>query len=130
MRSWSGQAFEVWQRVQSDIDLAGGAAELIAPHIFQKLSRQLVFFNELDERQSRINARRNHVAVDFIAILQRHALRAIVFHYDLCNWRFCAYLCAKFARRVRNGVGDGAGASARKSPRAESAVYLSHVVVQ
>ena len=73
MRAGTRQTLEVRQRVQRNVHFAGGAAELVAPNVFQKFSGQLVFFNELDEGKARVDAGRNHIAVDFVAILQHHA---------------------------------------------------------
>src|SRR6478736_1266167 len=105
MRTGAGQALEIRQRVQSDIDFARGAAELVAPNVFQEFTRQLVFINELDKGKARVDAGGNYVAVNFITILQNYALSAVVLDNDLCDGRFRTDFRSMLACRIGNRIG-------------------------
>ena len=125
-----GRHLKSGSAIQRDVHLAGRSAEFVALHFFQKFAGKLALFEELDEGEAGIDAGGNDVAVDLVAILQNDALSAIVLYQDLCNRRFGADLDANFAGGVGDGVGDCAGAAARKSPGTKRAVNFSHVVMQ
>src|SRR5258708_14037571 len=130
MRARPRQTLEVRQGIERNVALARRATELVAADFLQKFVGKLAFFNKANESISWIDAGRNQVGVDLIAVLKDHALCAIVLHDDPRNRRFRANLRAQLAGRVGNGIGDGAGPAASKAPGAERAVNLSHVVVE
>ena len=96
--------FEVRQTIEREIHFAGRAAILVTLEIVGKIIRQVFFANHLHERQTRIDARRNHVRVNLIAIFQHDAFGLSVLQNDLCDRRFGANLRAGFARRVGNRI--------------------------
>ncbi len=86
--------------------------------------------DEFVEGEPRIDARRNCVGIDFVAVGEHDAFGFAVFHDDFRDGGLGANFCASFAGRVADGVGNCTGAAARESPGSECAVDFSHVVVE
>ena len=130
MRSGAGKRREVRQRVEREVHLSGRAAESIALHPLDELVRQQLLSNHRQERAPRVDARRDQIGLDLVAVLEHHAARAVLAHDNARDRRLGADLDAGLPRGGRNRFGDGAGAAAREAPRAKRAVDLAHVVVQ
>ena len=90
----------------------------------------MFFTNHLNKRQTRIDARRNHLGINLIAIFEYYSLRLSILENDLLNRRFGADLGACFARRVCDRIRNRTSATSRQSPRAKGAVDLTHIMVQ
>src|ERR1700722_13386575 len=119
MSARSEHRFEIGQGLESKIHFAGRSAEFVTIDLFEKIIRQVSFFDHLYESQSRIDARRDNVGVDLIAALEDHTLRFAVLHHDLRDRSLSADFNSSLARRVRDGVGHSASPAACKSPRPE-----------
>ena len=78
----------------------------------------------------RVDAGGNDVGVNFVAVAEDDALGFAFFHNDSCGRSLRADFDSCFAGRIGDGVRDRAGAAARESPGAESAVDFSHVVME
>ncbi len=130
VRAGSGHTFEIGQGVERHVHFAGGTAELIAINFFEKFCGQVALVDKLSERQPRIDARGNDVGVDFVAVGEHHAFGLAVFHNDLSDTGFSANLRAGFPGGIADRIGNCAGAAAGESPGAESAVDLTHVMME
>src|SRR5580700_8784211 len=130
MRTWTGQALEVGERVQGHIHLARRPTELVAINFTEEFLREIALFDESDKSLPRVEAGRNDVGVDFIAIGENNALGLARLDDDICDPRLSTDFDASFAGSVSNRIRDCAGSSASKSPGAECAVDLAHVMVQ
>ena len=86
--------------------------------------------DHLGKREPRIDAGRNNVGVNFVAVREHNAGGASVLDDDFGNRSFGANFNSGLASGVGNRVRDGAGAAARESPGTERAVNLAHVVMQ
>src|SRR5580704_6638719 len=129
MSAGPGNGLEIWQGIEREIYFAGRPAKLVTIDFLEKVIWQIPLFNHFDERKPRIDTRRNNVGIDLVSARQHHALGFTVFHDDLRNRCLSADFHSGLARRVRDRIGNGAGAAAGKPPRAESTVDFSHVVM-
>jgi hypothetical protein len=50
------QAGEVGQRIQGEIDLAGGTPQLVPPDLFEKVVGQVAGVNQADKGEVRVDA--------------------------------------------------------------------------
>src|SRR4051812_29426083 len=126
MRAWARDGFEVRQPIERKVYLARRSAVFVPTHFFEELRRQVCRLEEAQEREVRIDAGGNDVGEKFIAIRERDADGLAILYQDLRDRSFRADLDASLPRRVCNGVRDSSGAAARKSPRAERPVDLTH----
>ena len=125
-----GTAGEVRQRVERQVDLARRSAKLVAPDVGHELVGQVLGADHAHERQVRVDARRDDLARQVVAVVEHDADRGRVLDDDLRDARVRADLGAGFARGAGDGVGDRAGPSARESPRPERTIDLAHVVME
>src|SRR5208282_3986794 len=112
MATAARQAREFRQRVKREIHFAGRTAVFVALHFFDEIARQLARFDEFQEREPWIDARRNDLRVNLFAALERHALRDAILDDDPRYRRFRA----DFGSRLPRGAADGI----RNSTRAAS----------
>src|ERR1700692_1505085 len=130
MGARSGHALEVRQAVERHIHLSGRSTVFEAVDVFEKVGRKVLCFNELIKRKSGIDARRNCVGKDFVAISEDDAFRLAIFDNNSRDGGLCANLNSSFASRIANRIRNRSGSAASESPGAESAVNFSHVVMQ
>ena len=130
MSARSGDGLEVRQRVERQIHFAGRPAILVAVYVFQKFRGQRACLEKFRESQPGVDARRNDVGINLVAVGEHHAFGFAVLHDDLRDRGLGADFGAGFAGRIGDGVGNCSGAAAGKSPGAEGAVNFSHVVMQ
>ena len=118
------------KRVERDVHFAGGAAEFVTAHAFEKIGGQFEGSRNFSKVRcgstleettlaqiSSPDCSTTPVARPFLTtILSTGALRA---NFD-----------AGFARGGGDGVGNRAGAAAAESPGAERAINFAHVVMQ
>ena len=107
---------QVRQTIESHIHFSGRAAKLVTLDVLDKIFRQVLWADHLHERQTRIDAGRNYVSINFIAVCQDDATGFAVFQDDFFDGRLGANLRTSLARGVANRIRDGARASARQSP--------------
>src|SRR6266851_1902698 len=129
MRSRTGEAFEVGQRTERHVYLAGGAAKLEAIDFLEKVAGKMLSFDEPCEGKPRVDAGRNYISVDLIAGSENHTFCLTAFDDDIRDAGLGANLDARLASCVGNGVRNGPSPSTRKAPGAERAINLSHVVM-
>src|ERR1700688_288233 len=130
MGARSGDALEVRQAVERHIHLARRSTVLEAVDVFEKIGGKMLGFDELVEREPRIDARRNCLGKDFVAISEDDAFRLAIFDNNSRDGGLCANLNSSFASRIANRIRHRSGSAASESPGAESAVNFSHVVMQ
>ena len=83
MSAWPGYGLEIRQRVERQVHLAGRAAILVAIHVFQKFRGQCARLKKFRKGQPGIDARRNDVGINLVAVGQHHAFGFAVLHDDL-----------------------------------------------
>ena len=125
-----GRHGKIGQRVESEVHLARGAAELVAVNVVEKIVGHRAAFEEAQEREARVDARGHEPGADLVAGLQHDAARFVVLDQNSLDGRVRSNLGACLARRIRDGVRDRAGAAATQAPRSERAVNLAHVMVE
>ncbi len=130
MRAGSGPAVEVRQGVEREVDLARRPTELVAPDVGDELVGQVLATDHVQKREVRVDARRDDLARQIVAILEHDADRGPVLDDDLRDARPGSDFGAGLARRAGDGVRDRAGSAAREPPRSEGPVDLAHVVMQ
>src|SRR5262245_64540931 len=130
MGTFARKAFEIRQRIQSEIYLSRRTAELISVDLFGKFRRQMFAADHFHEREPWVDTGRNDTRANFVSVLQHDAFRPSVFNNDPRDRNLRADLSAGFAGRTRNRIGDSARAAAHESPGTERAVDFAHVVMQ
>ena len=125
-----GRQVKSGKRVEREVDLARRPAELVAPDVGDELVGQVLGADHVQEGEVRVDARRDDLARQVVAILEHDADRGPVLDDDLRDARPGADFGAGLARRAGDGVRDRAGPAAREPPRSERAVDLAHVVMQ
>src|SRR5258706_377087 len=78
MRGLTGPGFENGERVKSEIDFAGGAAEFVAADTFEEVGGELAGLKKFFEGEMRVDAGGDHIGGDFFAGLEYDAGRAAV----------------------------------------------------
>src|SRR5689334_5306501 len=128
--SRTGHALEVGERVEREVDLPRGAAELVALDVLDEVAGELLLADHAEKRQARVDARGDGLRRDLLAALEDDAGGAAVRQLDLRDRRLRPDLDPRLDRRRGDRVGDRAGSAAGEAPRAEGAVDLAHVVVE
>src|SRR5580692_12620322 len=126
----AGEAGEIRQAVESEIYFAGGTAIFVAAHVFWKIARKLAGFDEFQEREIGIDARRDNAGMNFFAAFEDYALRDAIFYENFRDCHFLTDFDAGFEGGAGDGVGNGAGAAAAETPGAEGAINFAHVMME
>src|ERR1700675_1405900 len=121
MSAFARHALEVWEAVKGKGHFAGRTAALVAARFVEEVVGDVAGLDEVDEGVFGIDAGRDDVGVDLIAVAEHYALRLAVLDEDFRSGGFGANLDACFASCVGDGVGDCARTAAGKAPGAESA---------
>ncbi len=106
-RRWgpgSGHAFEVRQRVERHVYLAGRSAVFEAVDVFEKVGGKMFGFDEFVEGEAGIDAGGNCFGVDFVAVGENYSFGFAVFDDDFRDGGLGANLDAGFAGGVADGV--------------------------
>ena len=130
VRSDTGEAGELRQTTQRQVHLARRAAKLVALDFLDEVVRQLLAFDQLQERAARVEPGDDDRRGDLVAVLEDDAAHAAVLHEHALDRRVRANLGAERARRRRDGLADRARSALLKPPRSKRAVDLAHVVMQ
>src|SRR5580698_5318649 len=130
MIAGAGEAGEIRQAIESEIYFAGGTAIFVAANVFQEIAGKFAGFDEFQERQIGIDARRNNVGVNFFAAFEDDALRDAILNENFRDCHFLADFDAGFESCAGDGVGNGASAAAAETPGAEGAINFAHVVME
>src|SRR5580698_2010015 len=126
----AGEAGKIREAVESEIYFAGGPAIFVTAHVFQEIAGKFAGFDEFQEREIGVNARRDNVGVNFFAAFENDALRYAIFYKNFRYGHFFADFDAGFEGCTGDGVGNGAGAAAAETPGAEGAVDFAHVMME
>ena len=131
VRAGARQRGELRKRIEREVDLAGRAAKLVATHIVE----ELVGKDGAAPRAAGTSAvgrrsRRRSVAVISSPFSSTTPRAALSERTMMRATRLATESRRPLRGRRGDGVGDGAGAPARQSPRPERAVDLTHVVVE
>eukprot|EP00053_Salpingoeca_punica_P005848 m.56912 g.56912 ORF g.56912 m.56912 type:complete len:677 (+) comp13422_c0_seq2:93-2123(+) len=140
-----GHAQEVGQLVHGQVDLEGAARVVGEAHVVLEVARQRAGLflvarvpaqprHQLQERVVRRRPAHHHLGVEHRPIRHLHArglglLLPLLVH-DFLDGGIDLQLCARLARRGRNGRGDCAHAALHIGPHALAARSLAHDVVQ
>ena len=104
MRAGSGHGFEVRQRVQRHIYLAGRAAIFEAVDVFEEVGGKMLGVDELVEGEAGIDAGRNCFGVNFIAVGEDDSFGLAILDDDFRDGGLGANLDAGLAGGVSDGV--------------------------
>src|SRR6266404_1012645 len=130
MGALAGQAFEIGERVESEIHFAGGAAEFVAADAFEEVIREFIGREKFLEGEMRVDAGGNYAGGNFFAGFESNAGSATVLYEDFVDGGLCADFHTEFAGGCGDSVADGTGAAAAESPGTEGAVDFAHVVMK
>src|SRR6266550_3883555 len=129
MRTFARHALEIRQSIQSEIHFSGRAAVLVPPYFVEEIVGDVSLVNKIDKSVLGINAGRDDVSVDLVAVAENYSFRLSPFDQNLCGGGLRADLYPRFAGGVSNRIRDSAGATAGKSPGPEGSVDFAHVVM-
>ena len=130
MLAHAGQAGEVRQAVDGQVDLAGAAAELEPADLLLELGVEGAGLEEVEEGDLGVGRGEDVGRLDLLAVLEDDAGRLAVLDDDPRNRGLGADLGAEGLRGAGDRVGHAAGAALRDAPGTERAVDLAHVVVE
>ena len=130
MLAFAGQAGEVGQPVDRQVDLARRAAELEAADVFLEFGVERPGLHEAEERPAGVHRREDVAGLDLLAVLEGHAGRPAVLDDDPRDRGLGPDLGTERPRGGGDRVRHAARPALRDAPGAERAVDLAHVVVE
>ena len=124
------QAIECGQPVQGDIELAGGAANLEIPGFVDKFRRQIIPVHDIEEGAPGIEVGYDDSRRQFITVFKSDPADLAVPDHDPVHIRIADNVTTKGLDGLGQRSGHRPHAPAGKSPGADIAVHIPHVMVQ
>src|SRR5216683_1214748 len=82
MRALAGHGLEIGERVEREIDFAGGAAEFVAANTFEEIGGEFAGLKKFFESEMRVDAGGDDAGGNFFAGLEGYAGGAAIFYED------------------------------------------------